>query len=70
MFMKKREMAVAVKNAKERRERVLKFLQDGKSSNPQVIQLCERHAGAIEAYEAVLMAIQGSDFFLKIDAGQ
>ena len=45
----------------------LRFALDG-SDNPQVIELLRRTEGKQEAFEAVLLAMRGNNFWLNIEA--
>ena len=64
--MKKQELIarieVAIENCKK-----LRFALDG-SDNPQVIELRRHTEGKQEAFEAVLLAMQGNDFWMNIEA--
>lgn len=64
--MKKKELIARIEIAIERCKK-LRFALDG-SDNPQVIELRRRTEGKQEAFEAVLLAMRGNDFWLNIEA--
>ena len=64
--MKKQELMKKLEIAVERCKK-LRFALDG-SDNPQVIELRRRTEGKQEAFEAVLLAMRGNDFWLNIEA--